>query len=222
MKKAPIIIISALMLLSFSSCENQKDSGQKKTGTEVAEGNNNVVDSVALELEAEIEDSLELRGSEISIPDFVGLVEAYSRNKSVSGSRHLRAIGMEELSVKSDTVAGKAGCVAWVRGAESLAETTGEYALRFKSDMMEENTLALFLNGDRTQKSQLYFTDKRLVPVYVKELVSMGCELVPEKSNENFRCYESKESEPSFEEHFAIVISDEGCAVVMWCEKEEK
>ncbi len=84
-----------------------------------------------------------------------------------------------------------------------------------------EDALALYVNKDKTKSSQIFFTNKLMVPVYVRELQSMGYSLKAEKSNDHIRRYESTDGDEDFVESFTVVISDEGCAVVMQYDMDE-
>ena len=213
MRKLSFIAVAALMFLSFAACDQKSKPVQNATDEEVE-------DTIALKLEAEA-DSQMIEGSEISIPDFMGIVEAYTDGNSATSARHLKAIGLKALDVKKDSASADTVYMAWSRGADYVPNAGGPLALRFKSDLVHGEALALYVNKNKQQASQLFFTDKRLVPVYVKELQSMGYQLKPEKSNETTRRYESGDGD-DFMESFTIVIGNEGCAVIMQSDMEEQ
>lgn len=219
MKKISILAVAAVLFLSFTACEEQ----MKKLAPSDNDGEEDVVDTVAMMLEMD-DDTASVEVTEISIPNFVGIVEAFSSADAVKASSYLSALGMKEIVLNDDSVHNQKQSMIWTRGADFVNEHNGALALRFKSNVMHENSLALLVNKVRNQPSQIFFTQKQLVPLYVKELQSMGYELKPEKSDNQHRRYESADGDNDFEESFTIVIGDEGCAVVMQydMEKEEK
>lgn len=217
MKKISIIVMAMSIFLVFASCEKQAKSAKMKIVKP-----EEVVDSVALQLEQELDDSVEVEKSVISIPDFVGIVEAFGSGNVNTASRHLRSIGLKEFKLKKDSVGSTSDRMAWIRGAEFIESASGPLSLRFKWDRMGvEDALALYVDKDKTKSSQIFFTNKLMVPVYVRELQSMGYSLKAEKSNDHIRRYESTDGDEDFVESFTVVISDEGCAVVMQYDMDE-
>ena len=209
MKKITTFLFAVAIIVLTGAC--------RKVETPVTDNNDDeeIIDSIVAQFE--VDDSISLESSELTITDFIGFEETYSKENYATLTKHLRLLGMKEMPVRNDTAAAGVQQAAWGRSVEFVGHSGDKVEhnpnLRFYGTA--DDALGLYIEKGGNKPSEIFFTDKRLVPVYVRELQTMGYELQTEKSSDNMRYYSPKKEKDAFEQSFCLVITDQGCALML-------